>query len=141
MSFKIEDIVLKTVEDYLNETDYSNTDNYKPSDFALGFINFMKLVDGGESPNKTPVVHLKMLDNFVVNNGKDTINMCHRGIAKSTLLEYLIFYIAVFSELPDFGTVPYALYVSDTMDNGVDTMKNALESRYYNSAFLQKYIP
>ena len=139
--FELEIEESKTVEDYLNETNYSSLEGYQPSDFALGFINFMKLVDGGESKNKTPVVHLKMLDNFVVNNGKDTINMCHRGIAKSTLLEYLIFYIAVFGELPDFGTVPYALYVSDTMDNGVDTMKNALESRYYNSPFLQKYLP
>ena len=33
------------------------------------------------------------------------------------------------------------LYVSDSMDNGVKSMKDSLESRYNNSEFLQEYIP
>lgn len=131
----------KTVEEYLNEIDYSFLDGYMPSDFALEFVNFMKLVDGGENENKTPVVHFKMLDNFVVDNGLDTINMCHRGFAKSTLKEYLILYLAVYGDLPNFGEVPYALYVSDSMDNGVKKMRKSLEYRYNNSKFLQEYIP
>lgn len=130
----------KTVQDYLNEVDYTAIDNYKPSQFALEFVNFMKLVDGGENENKTPPVHFKMLDNFVQDNGLDTLNMCHRGFAKSTLKEYLILYLAVFGELPGFGKVPYALYVSDSMDNGIKKMRKALEYRYYNSTFLKKYI-
>lgn len=131
----------KKVEDYLNEIDYSDLGSYVPSDFALEFVNFMKLVDGGENENKTPVVHYKMLDNFVQNNGLDTVNMCHRGFAKSTLKEYLILYLAVFNKLPNFGLVPYALYVSDSMDNGVKKMRKALEYRYHNSEFLKKYVP
>ena len=130
-----------TVQDYLNEVDYAAVDDYKPSLFALEFVNFMKLVDGGENENKTPPVHFKMLDNFVQDNGLDTVNMCHRGFAKSTLKEYLILYLAVFNELPNFGVVPYALYVSDSMENGVKKMRKALEYRYNNSPFLQKYVP
>ena len=128
------------VEDFLNEVNYSDLAGYVPSAFALDFVNFIKLVNGGESENKTPPVHYRMVDNFIHDNGLDTINMCHRGIAKSTLKEFLILYIAVYGELPGFGKVPYALYVSDSMDNGVKKMRKALEFRINNSAFLQKYI-
>ena len=131
----------KTVEDYLNSTDYAVNTGYVPSDFALEFINFIKLVNGGESENKTPLVHYKMLDNFISNDGRDTLNMCHRGIAKSTLKEYLILYLGVFGDLPGLGKVPYALYVSDSIENGVKKMRKALEYRWTNSEFLKIYIP
>ena len=53
----------KTVEQWLNTVDYSNNQFYIPTDFALDFINFVKLVNGGEGEeNKTPVLHYKMLD-------------------------------------------------------------------------------
>jgi hypothetical protein len=39
----------KSVEDYLNEVDYSNIENYVPSKFALEFVNFIKLVNRGRS--------------------------------------------------------------------------------------------
>lgn len=84
-------MVNKTVEDYLNSTDYSVDAFYVPSDFALEFVTFIKMVDGGESENKTPVVHFKMLDNFVQDNGLDTINLCHRGIAKALALDELVY--------------------------------------------------
>ena len=80
----------KTVQDFLSEVSYESLKTYKPTQFAVEYINFIKLVNGGESENKTPLVHYRMLDNFVTDSGKDTINMCHRGIAKSTLKEYLI---------------------------------------------------
>ena len=62
----------KTVEDYLNEVSYADDANYIPSEFALKFVNFIKLVNGidGES-NKTPVLHYKMLDKAVSSTGKD----------------------------------------------------------------------
>ena len=131
----------KTVEDWLNEVNYSDDSGYIPSQFALEFVNFIKLVEGGDPENKTPVVHYKMVDNFVDPEARDTINMCHRGIAKSTLKEYLILYIGVFGEIPGFGAVPYALYVSDSIENGVKKMRKALEYRWDNSPFLKEYIP
>ena len=131
----------KSVESWLEEVDYSDDSGYIPSEFALEFVNFIKLVEGGDPENKTPVVHYKMVDNFVAEGDKDTINMCHRGIAKSTLKEYLILYIGVFGEIPGFGKVPYALYVSDSIENGVKKMRKALEYRWDNSPFLKTYIP
>jgi phage terminase large subunit-like protein len=135
------DIPEKSVEDWLNEVSYVTDAHYVPSEFALEFVNFIKLVDGGESENKTPVVHYKMIDNFIARGDKDTLNMCHRGIAKSTLKEYLILYIGVFGMIPTFGKVPYALYVSDSIDNGIKKMRKSLEYRWNNSEFLQTYIP
>ena len=136
-----EDDEFKSVEAWLDEVCYSDDDIYIPSDFALEFVNFIKLVEDGDPENKTPVVHFKMLDNFVINNGMNVINMCHRGMAKSTIKEYLILYIAVYGTLPNFGKVPYALYVSDSIENGVKKMRKALEYRWNNSDFLQEYVP
>ena len=129
------------VEHILDGVNYGDMDNYVPSEFAIEFVDFIKLVEGGNPENKTPVVHYRMIDKFIINNGMDTINMCHRGIAKSTLKEFLILYLGVYGDLPNFGKVPYALYVSDSIDNGVKKMRKSLEYRWNNSEFLQKYIP
>lgn len=133
----------KTVPEWLDTVDYSVDPNYVPSDFALDFVNFIKLVNGTEGEqNKTPVVHYQMLDRIIINNSKDTINMSHRGISKSTLLgEYLFLYIATYGELADFGKIPFALYVSDSIDNGVKKMRKNLEFRWGKSDFLQRYVP
>ena len=136
-----DDISPPTVTEYLNSVSYEVDPNYVPSLFALEFLNFIKSVEGGDPENKSPVVHYHMIDNFVSDDELDTINMCHRGIAKSTLKEYLILYLAVFNVLPGFGYVPYALYVSDSIDNGVKKMRKALEYRWENSKFLKEYVP
>ena len=133
-------VAAKTVAEYLQEVDYSPSSKYVPSEFAFEMLNLIKLIDGGMSENITPDVHLKMLDSFVAESDKDVINLCHRGIAKTTLLEYLIYRIAIYGELPNLGKIPYILYVSDSIDNGVKKMRKALENRYLHSPFLQQYI-
>lgn len=130
------------VNDYLDTVDYSDDPNYVPSAFAMEFINFIKLVNGGAGEeNKTPVLHLKMLDKIAT--GEDNIvNMIHRGAAKTTVFgEYMFLYLACFGSLPLFGEVNLAIYVSDSIDNGVKNMRKNLEFRWENSAFLQQYVP
>ena len=87
----------KTVDDWLNEVDYAklNDGTYVPSQFALEFVNMIKLINGAEGEShKTPVVHLKMLDKIAGSNHK-VANLCHRGVAKTTLFfEYLIYLLA-----------------------------------------------
>lgn len=131
----------KGVEAWLNEVNYEALDYYIPTDFALNFTNFIKLVNGSEGEqNKTPPVHLKVMDSFI--SKKDRIaNMMHRGFAKTTLIEYLFLYLGVYHELPDFGQVYLAIYVSDSMDNGVKNMRKNLEYRWENSEFLQQMLP
>jgi hypothetical protein len=68
-------------------------------------------------------------------------NLCHRGLGKTTLMEYLILYLAVYGAIPGFGKVPLGIYVSDSIENGVKNMRKNLEYRWENSEFLQKYVP
>lgn len=134
----------KNVDDWLNDVDYKslNLGNYKPSLFALKMMNFIKLVNGteGES-NKTPVVHLAMLDK-IQGPGKRVANLCHRGLGKTTLMyEYLSLYLSIFGEIDGFGPVNGMIYVSDSMDNGVKTARKNIEHRFFSSEFLQEWIP
>ena len=130
-----------TVEDHVNRVLYSVDKDYIPSDFALEFVNFIKLVNGEDGEeNLTPVLHYKMLDE-VRGMRQNICNMLFRGSAKTTVLgEYLFLYIGVYGSIPGFGKVDLALYVSDSMENGVKNMRKNLEYRYENSEFLQQYI-
>jgi predicted phage terminase large subunit-like protein len=130
------------VEDYLNQTDYGIDPSYVPSDFALEFVTFIKLVNGEEGEeNLTPLVHYHMLDT-ITHGGRRIINLCHRGIAKTTLMgEYLFLYLATYGIIPGFGRVDLALYVSDSIENGVKNMRKNLEFRWENSDFLKQFVP
>lgn len=134
--------IAKAVEDYVNEISYEDDPDYLPEDFSLEFVNFIKLVNGEEGEeNKTPVVHYKMLD-LIAGKRQNIANLCSRGLAKTTLLgEYLFLYIAVHGKIPGFGKVDLALYVSDSIENGVKNMRKNLEFRWENSEFLRTYVP
>lgn len=136
-------IETKTVDEWLNSVSYAEDPNYIPSKFAVAFVNFIKLVNGGAGEeNVTPVLHLKMLDQIDKADSRKIANMVHRGAAKTTVLgEYLILYLATFGELPTFGEVDLAIYVSDSIDNGVKNMRKNLEYRWENSTFLRKFVP
>lgn len=130
-----------TVDERLNSVDYSYPD-YVPSKESAKFINFIKLVnqDKGGEENKSPVVHMKMLDTLFTKNKRSAI-MCHRGIAKTTLFaEYMFLYIAVFGKLDKFGSVNLALYVSDSIENGVKNLRKNIEYRYDSSEFLKSHL-
>jgi phage terminase large subunit-like protein len=146
------DEVYQSVDGWLDGVDYSMDPTYVPSQFALEFVTFIKLVNGGQGEeNETPVLHLHMLDEieFVeydekgeVNRFPRIANMVFRGAAKTTLMgEYLFLYVGMYGGLPNFGKIELALYVSDSMENGVKNMRKNLEFRYENSDFLKKYMP
>lgn len=132
----------KTVEDYLNGINYQIPKDYVPSEFALEFVTFIKLVNGEQGEeHKTPIVHYWMLDTLT-NGSRRVVNLCHRGSAKTTVMgEYLFLYIATYGEIPGFGALDLALYVSDSIENGVKNMRKNLEFRWDNSDFLKKYVP
>ena len=140
----ISSIIKKDLDEWLNEVDYSslNDGSYVPSAFALIFLNFIKLVNGVEGDsNKTPPVHLKMLDK-VVGDSDYIVNLCFRGAAKTTLFfEYFILFLAFYGYLPNFGEIDYLIYVSDSMENGVKSARKNVEFRYENSEFLKEWVP
>lgn len=129
------------LEYLLSKVDYSRFDNYIPSDFALEFIAFIKLVNGGKGEeNKSPVIHMDMLDQLLI--GRENLFVSFRGSAKTTALhEYMYLFLATYGGIPQFGEVDVAMYISDTIDNGVKSMRQNLEFRYNNSTFLQEYVP
>lgn len=133
----------KELEDLLLEVDYDKMNNggYIPSQFALEFVTFIKLVNGGEGEeNKSPLIHYDMLDQ--VASHTENLFVSFRGSAKTTALhEYMFLYIATYGSVPGFGKVHVAMYVSDTVDNGVKSMRQNLEFRWNKSEFLQKYVP
>lgn len=135
-------VKVPTVDELLNQISYMADPNYVPSLFALEVVNFIKAIHGSEgTQNETPEVHLKVLDNF--DNGVDdyVVNMMHRGFGKSTLIKYILFYIAVNGGLPRFGEVNFAMYISDSMDNGISVMRKDLDYTWENSAYLQRVLP
>lgn len=136
--------VKRDLDDWLDKVDYSylNSERYLPTEFALTFMNFIKLVNGleGESHN-TPPVHLRMLDTLAL-SGAYVANLCFRGAAKTTLFaEYMFPYLAIFHHMPGFGDVSSAIYVSDSMENGVKSLRKNMEFRYHASPFLQYWLP
>lgn len=55
--------------------------------------------------------------------------------------EYLFMHIAAFGYMPGFGNVDLALYISDSVENGVKNLRRNIEHRYGNSEMMQKMIP
>lgn len=136
-------IIRQSLDEWLDDVNYYDINhNYIPSEFSLFYMNFIKLVNGkeGES-NKTPPVHLKMLDK-ITSDKKQVANLCFRGAAKTTLFfEYFAPFLAIFRFIPNFGELDSMIYVSDSMDNGVKSARKNIEFRYNNSEFLQEWLP
>ena len=138
-------LVKQELDVWLDNVNYSylNSPDYVPSEFALIFMNFIKLVNGGVGEShKTPPVHLAMLDKVAQAASDYVANLCFRGAAKTTLfMEYLSLFLGVFGYLPGFGKVEGMIYVSDSMDNGVKSARKNIEFRYHNSEFLKEWLP
>lgn len=137
-------LVKQEIDEWLDQVSYGhlNSGDYVPSEFALVFMNFIKLVNGTEGEShKTPPVHLAMLDK-VVGPSSYIANLCFRGAAKTTLFgEYFFPFIAVMGGLPEFGSITGGIYVSDSMDNGVKSLRKNMEFRYHASEFLKYWLP
>lgn len=77
----------KTVEEWVSEVNYSDDADYIPTEFALEFINFIKLVNGEQGEeHHTPVLHYKMLDQ-IAGKKQNICNMLFRGAAKALALD------------------------------------------------------
>lgn len=59
----------------------------------------------------------------------------------TSMAQNLFFYLAIYEELPRIGKVDFAIYVSDTVDNGCKTMTHNMEYTWENSPFLRQLIP
>ena len=126
-------LIKKSLDEWLDEVAYKflNSSEYVPSEFSLGYMNFIKLVNGSTpESHKTPPVHLAMLDKIQLPYNY-IANLCFRGAAKTT----------VFRDLPGLGEIDSMIYVGDSMDNGVKSARKNIEYRYNNSEFLKSCLP
>lgn len=132
----------KKVTDYLNEINYAELENYKPSEAALELTLFIQMVENNKVENKTPAVHLYAID-IALKDFNPTAIMCFRGFGKTALFgEYLILFIAAFGRYPGtLGEIDFAIYLGDSIENGVKSLRNNIQYRYNNSKYLQNLIP
>lgn len=79
---------------------------------------------------------------IAVNNVSNTFVVNDYIVTHNTTIfaEYLFLYLAVYGSIPGFGEVDYALYVSDSIENGVKKMRLRMERRCEKSDFLKRYI-
>ena len=136
-------LAAKTVEEYLREVDYEEWERtYVPSEFALKYMNFVKMVNAGKEDIQTsPLFHYRMVESLGSSNMR-IANLCLRGAGKTVVMgEMLVLYLALFNELPYLGKCNVIIYVADSMENGAKSLRTNVEARYNHSEFLQQYIP
>ena len=104
-------LIKQELDTWLDQVSYKhlNSNDYVPTDFSLSFMNFIKMVNGeqGES-NKTPPVHLAMLDKMV-GESEYIVNLCHRGSGKALALDTVIPTPTGFTTIKDIQTNDYIL--------------------------------
>lgn len=132
----------KTVDQFLDEMDYDKLRReYEPTEFGFRFIQFIAMVNGSEPEvNRLPTFHYCLADDFG-SNIADIMNLCFRGSAKTTMLEYLVLYIAVFEGLPHIPKISFGLFLGYAIDGAVKEFGSNMRKRWEGSPFLQKYIP
>lgn len=116
-----------SLEKLIREVNYDEMEhNYIPSEFAIKFINFIKLVNGesGEE-NKSPLFHYDILDTICRYNS--TLIVSFRGSAKALALDTKIMTPTGYTTMKD---VQVGDYVLDR--NGIAT-KVTHKSEVYNN--------
>lgn len=129
----------KNIQEHLATIDY-RFKNYIPSSESMKLIGFINAINGGKEENESPLVHCMMIDKMV-NNSRRVAIMAARGLSKSSLVEYLILYLACFNELGSIKDPKFIMYIADSIENGVKRFRNSLELKYANSDYLQQLIP
>jgi len=141
-----------TVDKLLDNIDLK-LDWYVPSDFAIEFIIFIRLVLGEEPENTSPKAHYFFIDcvfqqpnvkpffmirNIDYDELKDrVVILASREFSKSSLVGYLVLYMAAKGRVPGFGRVNYGLYVADSMRNNVETTMTTIKKVYQESKYLK----
>lgn len=136
----------KTLEQHIASVDYEYMNKkYIPSIFALKMYNFIQLVTAEEpESNKTPPMHLMMLDKLVDRICNYVVNVVFRGGAKTSIMgEFLVLYAGAFHSIPELKlpVIDLIIYMSDTMENGAKSFRKNVESRYERSSYLKSLIP
>ena len=113
---------------------------YIPSEEALKFIAFVRAT--GNEENTSPEAHYKIADVLFSPNKKDwkVVIECLRGMGKSTVVEYVVLYVAALGYWPNFGKVPFIVFLGASQDGNVKSFFKNLAGKVENSEFLRSLI-
>lgn len=131
--------------DAVDYTKYYDKENpYVPTPFAIQMLDFIGDMYPGGLDYDTPPAHVEIFDT-VANEDPQANILAARGMAKSTAIKHIIFFIAVNGYIlmgreGKRKNIRFAIYVSDSIDNGVKTMKEDLESTFKNNDYLQSRL-
>lgn len=112
-------------------------ENYVPSDEALKFIAFIRACNVEDNANAE--IHYRLADKYFSEDKRILIES-FRGSAKSSLMEWLVIYIAAKGELPGFGPVGFIAFIGDSADNGVKNFFRNLAGKIDRSPLLRELI-
>lgn len=135
----------------VNNTDYHRTSFYLPDEFEpfklkrklTRWLNNKRKVlfsEGIEDITPVDKIPTKCIsvesetESYIIENGYITHNT-------SVIHEYMFLYLACYGGIDGFEDVNVAMYVADTIDNGIKSMRQNLQYRWEHSQFLQKYVP
>lgn len=110
---------------------------YVPSEESLKFLAFIRACNIEENANAE--IHYKLADKYF-SNSKQILIESFRGSAKSTIMEWLVLYVAVLGKLPGFGEVGFIAFIGDSAENGVKNFFRNLAAKIDRSELLRSMI-
>ena len=118
----------------------SNAAPYVPTAESIKFISFIRM--SGNESNASPIAHYKIGDALFSKDEKDwyTLIECLRGMGKSTLIEYAVIYVASLGTWPNFGDVPFMVFLGASQDGNVKQFFKNVASKIENSPFLRELL-
>lgn len=113
---------------------------YVPTEESIKFISFIRM--SGNESNASPIAHYKIGDALFSKNEVDwyTLIECLRGMGKSTLIEYAVIYVASLGIWPNFGEVPFMVFLGASQDGNVKQFFKNVASKIENSPFLRELL-
>lgn len=118
----------------------NNAAPYVPTAESIKFISFIRM--SGNESNASPIAHYKIGDALFSKDEKDwyTLIECLRGMGKSTLIEYAAIYVASLGTWPNFGDVPFMVFLGASQDGNVKQFFKNVASKIENSPFLRELL-
>jgi hypothetical protein len=110
---------------------------YVPSAEAMKFIAFIRAANVEDNANAE--IHYRLADKYF-GTDKQVLIEAFRGSAKSTMMEWLVIYIAAMGNLHNFGKVDFIAFVGDSMENGTKNFFRNVAGKIDKSDLLKQLV-
>jgi hypothetical protein len=112
-------------------------DKYVPTAEAMKFIAFIRAANVEDNANAE--IHYRLADKYF-GTDKQVLIEAFRGSAKSTMMEWLVLYIAAMGNLHNFGKVQFIAFIGDSMENGTKNFFRNVLGKIDRSDLLKQLI-